>query len=133
MEIGAYIKKFDKKYPQVKEKVKNDLAFQIGRNVERLRLAEGYSQRELARKVKTKQPSIARLESGVSLPSLRFLLNIAHILNVEVVQLIKPRVKYSYIATDRNTQSMKTSTTESRHLEIKSPYPVGASITSKIN
>jgi len=56
---------------------KNDLAYNIGCMVEELRLRNGLSQAALAQKIGTKQTSIARLESGSSLPSLSFLKRIA--------------------------------------------------------
>lgn len=55
----------------------NDLAYNIGCMVEELRLRNGLSQTALAQKIGTKQTSIARLESGSSLPSLSFLKRIA--------------------------------------------------------
>ena len=46
------------------------------------RLAAGLSQAELAERVGTKQPAIARLESGSSEPSLAMLKRLAKALNV---------------------------------------------------
>lgn len=54
-----------------------DLAFEIGQMILEVRSKLGLTQKQLAEKVFTKQPSIARLESGVSLPSLTFLNQIA--------------------------------------------------------
>ncbi len=55
-----------------------DLAYEIGRKVKRLRIQCGFSQAALAKKLNTKQSSIARLECGdVGLPSLSFLKRIA--------------------------------------------------------
>lgn len=54
-----------------------DLAFEIGLNVFETRIKRGMTQKELARKVGTKQPSIARLENGSSPPSLLFLEKVA--------------------------------------------------------
>ena len=48
-------------------------AYQIAR----LRIARGLTQAQLARLVGTKQPSIARLESGTSQPSVAFLQKVA--------------------------------------------------------
>lgn len=49
------------------------------------RLYKGLSQEELAKLVKTKQPSIARLESGKELPSVSFLDRIAKALNTFLI------------------------------------------------
>ncbi len=49
--------------------------------VTRLRILRGLSQEQLADLVGTKQPSIARLESGSSTPSVSFLRKVASALN----------------------------------------------------
>ena len=55
-----------------------DLAYEIGRKVKRLRIQCGFTQAVFAKKLKTKQSSIARLECGdYGLPSLSFLKRIA--------------------------------------------------------
>lgn len=56
---------------------KTDLAFEIGQMVIEARIIKGITQAKLAKLVKTKQPSIARLEKGNYLPSLSFLKRIA--------------------------------------------------------
>ena len=50
----------------------------------RLRLAKGLTQEELARLMNTKQESIARLESGSSLPSLSTVKRLADALDAEL-------------------------------------------------
>lgn len=55
-------------------------AYQIAR----LRIARGLTQTQLARLVGTKQPSIARLESGASQPSVAFLRKVAAALGVRL-------------------------------------------------
>jgi ribosome-binding protein aMBF1 (putative translation factor) len=67
---------------EVEYQVKKDLAFQIGREVERARLRVGMTQAVLAEKVGTHQSSIARTESGSGLPSLSFLKKIADAIGV---------------------------------------------------
>jgi transcriptional regulator with XRE-family HTH domain len=54
-----------------------DLAFEIGQMLLEARIQRGLTQEALAELVDTQQPSIARLESGKYLPSLRFLNKIA--------------------------------------------------------
>lgn len=49
------------------------------------RLHKGFSQEELAKLIKTKQPSIARLESGKELPSVSFLDRIAKALHTLLI------------------------------------------------
>lgn len=60
-----------------KEYYKKDLAVEIGEMVIDARVKLGLTQTELANMVGTKQPSIARLETGDRLPNLSFLQKIA--------------------------------------------------------
>lgn len=53
------------------------------------------TQAELADKVGTRQPSIARLENGGSLPSLSFLERIANALDAQIEIKIVPKVLQS--------------------------------------
>ena len=64
--------KFRKEYYRT-----DDLAFEISEMIIKARIKRGMTQKELAKKVKTKQSSIARLENGNSLPSIKFLQKIA--------------------------------------------------------
>ncbi len=55
-----------------------------GYQIARLRILRGLTQEQLAKKVGTKQPSIARLESGSTPPNLAFLQKVAEALGGEV-------------------------------------------------
>jgi len=57
----------------------------------RLRLAKGMTQEQLARLLNTKQESIARLESGASLPSLSTVKKVADALDAELEINLRPR------------------------------------------
>jgi DNA-binding XRE family transcriptional regulator len=57
----------------------------------RLRLAKGLTQEELARLMNTKQESIARLESGNSLPSLTTVKKAAEALDADLEINLRPR------------------------------------------
>ncbi|MBI5351193.1 MAG: helix-turn-helix transcriptional regulator [Chloroflexi bacterium] len=61
-----------------------------GYQIARLRIAHGLTQAQLAEMVGTHQPSIARIESGKSLPSLLFLERVASVLNARVEVRILP-------------------------------------------
>ena len=61
-----------------------------GYQIARLRIARGLTQTQLAEMVGTRQPSIARIESGKSLPSLLFLERVASVLNARVEVRILP-------------------------------------------
>lgn len=62
-----------------------------GYQIARLRIARGLTQAQLADLVGTRQPSIARIENGKSLPSLSFLERVAAVLNARVEINILPR------------------------------------------
>lgn len=57
----------------------------------RLRLAKGLTQEQLARLLNTKQESIARLESGNSLPSLSTVKRVAAALDADLEINLRPR------------------------------------------
>ena len=59
----------------------------------RLRLAKGLTQEQLAQLLNTKQESIARLESGGSLPSLSTVRKVAEALDAEVEINLRPKHK----------------------------------------
>jgi len=69
---------------KVKKEVREDLSFQIGLEIENLRIIKGITQKQLAGMIGTKQPSIARVESGETLPSLSFIKKIADALNTDI-------------------------------------------------
>ena len=55
-----------------------------GYQIARLRILRGLTQAQLAEKAGTKQPSIARLENGSSLPSISFLTKLAEALDAKL-------------------------------------------------
>jgi transcriptional regulator with XRE-family HTH domain len=59
----------------------------------RLRLAKGLTQEQLAKMLNTKQESIARLESGGSLPSLSTMKKVADALDTELEINLRPKAK----------------------------------------
>jgi predicted transcriptional regulator len=59
--------------------------------VARLRLERGLTQKELAQRVGTRQPNIARLESGRGTPSLGLLRRVAEALGGTLVVRIEPK------------------------------------------
>ena len=61
-----------------------------GYQIARLRIAHGLTQTQLAELVGTRQPSIARIENGKTLPSLSFLERVASVLNARVEVHIFP-------------------------------------------
>ena len=69
----------------VEESSKPDLNFEISQMIIDARLMRGLTQKQLADLVGTKQPSIARIESGMMLPTLPFLEKIAKALKTNLV------------------------------------------------
>jgi transcriptional regulator with XRE-family HTH domain len=63
----------------------------IGRNIRRLRQHCGYSQQELAKRSRTSQTWICRIEIGDENPTLGSIKRIAHALDVQVVELLRER------------------------------------------
>ncbi len=68
-----------------KEYYNRDLAFNISEKVLSLRIEAGLTQAKLAKKIGTKQESIARLESGKTPPSITFLEKVAKALDMKLV------------------------------------------------
>ena len=64
-----------------------------GYQIARLRIQRGLTQTQLAEMVGTRQPSIARLENGTSVPSLSFLHKIATALDAKIVVRLVPEDK----------------------------------------
>lgn len=64
-----------------------------GYQVARLRILRGLTQAQLAEMVGTRQPSIARLENGTSIPSLSFLNKLATALNAKIELRLVPDSK----------------------------------------
>lgn len=75
-------KKIKKAYEEV------DLAFEVGKKIAEIRILKNITQEKLAEMIKTKQPGIARIESGVVLPNLRFLKKISDALEVSLNTLL---------------------------------------------
>ena len=74
--------------PDVKEAYD---ALAPAQQVARLRIARGLTQAQLADLVGTRQPSIARLESGAVPPSMSFLRKVAAALDAQVEVNLVPR------------------------------------------
>lgn|GEM_PF-3208672 len=102
MNLRNYKQRIMARNPDAVKEVKRDLAFQIGREVERNRIIRGYTQDSLASELDTKQSSISRLEKGAALPSLRFLQKIAYVLNMYVDCRLLPLEEAT--TDSRNTQ-----------------------------
>jgi transcriptional regulator with XRE-family HTH domain len=65
--------------------------YKLASSLIRLRLAKGLTQEQLAKLLNTKQESIARLESGNSLPSLSTVKKVAAALDAELEINLRPK------------------------------------------
>ncbi len=91
----------DKGRREAYEKV--DLEYEIGKMITDARILTRMTQQKLAKLAGTKQPSIARLERGDTLPSLSFLRKIAEALGT---QLLPPRFEMLERRDRRETESL---------------------------
>lgn len=105
----------------------NDFEFEVSYSITELRLRFGLTQKELAKKIGTKQPSIARMESGVELPSLRILKKIADSLNVN---LIPP--KFDFVGTTKSCEKIITSTFTVKSWPVITPQSTDSESTAQI-
>lgn len=78
-----------------------------GYQVARLRVRLGLTQAQLAERVGTKQPSIARLESGTSSPSLSFLEKVAEALGAEMKINLIPKTSIQGLREHSSTTDYK--------------------------
>jgi len=63
-----------------------DISFKVAENIRELRIKHGFTQVKLAKLIKTRQASIARIENpGSPMPSLRFLKKIAKAFKTELI------------------------------------------------
>lgn len=75
----------DKKNPAKYLKDDDNFGSEVANLITEARIYVGYSQHELSKLINTKQPSIARWEAALSLPSLRSLKKIADALNTYLI------------------------------------------------
>lgn len=70
------------KFRKIAERLEPE--YQLARSIILNRIKKGLTQKELARKMKTSQSAIARVESGYYLPSLSFLKRLSETLQVRL-------------------------------------------------
>lgn len=62
----------------------SELEYQIARALIKARLERGYTQKELAEKLQTRQSVISRVENAKTVPSISFLKRLAEVLDVSL-------------------------------------------------
>ena len=85
MNYKEFIEKINKSDSKRRYFKKESLALNIGIEIMVARKEMGLTQAQLARLLNTQQPSIARIEKGDRLPSLRFLSDISDFLNKKLI------------------------------------------------
>lgn len=77
----------DKQYREkYNEKSESELAIRVGAKIQELRIFKGFTQADLAVKMQTQQPNVARIEAGKKLPSLKTLHKIAIAMDTHVIE-----------------------------------------------
>ena len=66
------------------------LAYELGRRVRELRVQQGLSKTELARRARMTQPAVARFEAGGTVPTLPVLERLARSLEAELTVQLAP-------------------------------------------
>lgn len=107
---------------KVNENRKHDFRFEVANLITEARYHYKLTQAQLAKKVGTQQPSIARIESGSTLPSLSFLERLADSIGT---YLVAP--KFGFMMQENKVSKQNTGS------EIKTPYAelVATSLTPK--
>lgn len=62
----------------------SEVEYQIARAIIRARIENGYTQKQLAKKLKTKQSVISRVENAKTTPSISFLKRVAKVLDTSL-------------------------------------------------
>jgi len=87
-----------------REYAKLEPEYKLAHALIRGRLQKGLTQEELARRTKTKQSAIARLEAGQANPSLRVLAKLAEALDAELVVQFEPRRRKSFMVAEERAK-----------------------------
>ena len=106
MKFEDYIKKNKLEEALISKK---DWEFEVGWLVTEARLHTNLTQAQLARKMGTKQPSIARVENGKVIPSIEFLVKLAKAIGT---RLILPRFDFINESVTKATTSSDAKKTE---------------------
>lgn len=93
-----------KKFEGRKKNKSIDLGFEIGKMITEARVKKGITQKQLAKKMGTQQPSIARVENGTVLASLDFLQKMAKAFRTSLVPpkflFLSDEIPYKEIRSD---------------------------------
>ncbi len=94
MRLEEYRKKLKEDHEFVDAKKELQPFINLGNNILDLRMRKGWSQKELAEKIGTKQANISKIEAAISNPSLKFINKIAKAFDIEVSKLFIDQFDY---------------------------------------
>ncbi len=114
---------FEKKVNKNNKKLKHDFRFEVANLITEARYHYNITQAQLAKKMGTQQPSIARIESGNTLPSLSFLERLADSIGTYLIAPQFGFMKEENISTTEEVVEQQSYTRS----EILSPYPYNLS------
>ncbi|MBE3563695.1 MAG: helix-turn-helix transcriptional regulator [Hydrogenibacillus schlegelii] len=89
-ELAQYVKQVLKDDPLFLETIDDSIEKRVAYHVKRLRKALKLTQADLAEKMGVKQPFVARIESGKNNISIRKLAELAQVLGVDPMDLVRP-------------------------------------------
>lgn len=84
----------------------HDLALNISLKIIEARIRAGLTQAQLAKKIGTKQPSIARVENGDKPPSFPFLNKIEKALNTSIISISPTNHPFETISSSTETEKL---------------------------
>lgn len=107
---------------------KEKLVIKISGLITRARIHAGYSQKELAEKIGTQQPSVARAEKGEMIASIEFLDKIARAINTELV------VRFSFMEQSTKTDYIQNNIMfTNKHISGLIVSPLSGSLSGSCN
>jgi len=96
----------DPEYRKVEKQLKPIL--DLADNVLRLRMERGWTQAELAKRVRTKQSNISRLENGLANSTFKFLQKLSEVFGVELAVYLGPQPAEVLLTDTANEQIAKS-------------------------
>lgn len=112
---------FEKKVNKNNQKLKRDFRFEVANLITEARYHYKLTQDQLAKKVGTQQPSIARIESGTTLPSLSFLERLADSIGTYLVAPQFGFMKHEDVSTEEMSERTFNTVSVDK-VESLSPY-----------
>ena len=102
MKLNEYRNQLDKsqKYTNAKKELK--LHFALGDAILKARIKKGWTQKELAKAIGTKQANISRIESGLENPTLEFINRLSTVLDFAIEFICENEVAVQFTSKIKN-------------------------------